>query len=161
MFDLFMRYCRMVDCVKTMRLTPQQCKDNDLTVSECTFIYDHFDDLKKEYGKLYYVSKGLKKKVPFEYLKVLNILYPGNDFVSEEELGMTVDEWTDIFDKDNWKQTYVVKFIDIEDNDGHSDTVLEYLFEGDKSSKMPSEYILDSVVDYVEVHDDYIFIYVK
>ena len=36
----------MVDCKKTLRLTPAQCKDNELTVSECTFIYDHFDTLK-------------------------------------------------------------------------------------------------------------------
>jgi hypothetical protein len=65
----------MVECKPTMRLTPQFCREHDLTVSECTFIYDHFEQLKEEYGKLYYVSKGLKKKVPFEYLEVLNKLY--------------------------------------------------------------------------------------
>lgn len=77
MFDLFIRYCRMVNCKPTLHLTPQFCKDNDLTVSECTFIFDHFKELKEEYGKLYYVSKGLKKKVPFEYLEVLYQLYGG------------------------------------------------------------------------------------
>ncbi len=77
MFDLFMRYCRMVNCKKTLHLSPQTCKENDLTVSECTFIFDHFDLLKEEYGKFYYVSKGLEKKVPFEYLEVLYQLYGG------------------------------------------------------------------------------------
>ena len=52
MFDLFMRYCRMTNCKATMHLTPAQCKDNDLTVSECTFIYDHFDTLKAEHAAL-------------------------------------------------------------------------------------------------------------
>ena len=55
----------MVDCKKTLRLTPAQCKDNELTVSECTFIYDHFDTLKAEYQKVYLLSKSLGKKDAF------------------------------------------------------------------------------------------------
>lgn len=70
-----MRYCRMVDCKKTLRLTPAQCKDNELTVSECTFIYDHFDILKAEYQKVYLLSKSLGKKMPFEYADILRKLY--------------------------------------------------------------------------------------
>lgn len=70
-----MRYCRMVDCKKTLRLTPAQCKENDLTVSECTFIYDHFDTLKTEYQKVYLLSKSLGKRIPFEYEVILRKLY--------------------------------------------------------------------------------------
>ncbi len=67
----------MVDCKKTLRLTPAQCKENDLTVSECTFIYDHFDTLKTEYQKVYQLSKKFKKSIPFEYKVILNKLYGG------------------------------------------------------------------------------------
>ncbi len=75
MFDLFMRYCRMVDCKKTLRLTPAQCKENDLTVSECTFIYDHFDTLKNEYEKVYVLSKKFNSHIPIEYQMILRKLY--------------------------------------------------------------------------------------
>lgn len=58
-----------------MHLTPAQCKDHDLTVSECTFIYDHFDTLKAEYRKVYLLSKSLGRKISFEYETVLRKLY--------------------------------------------------------------------------------------
>ena len=58
-----------------MHLTPAQCKENDLTVSECTFIHDHFDTLKAEYQKVYLLSKSLGRKIPFEYETVLRKLY--------------------------------------------------------------------------------------
>lgn len=91
MFELFLKYVQATNNTKSMKL--EDCEKSGLTKEEFIFIYDHFDQIKKDYAVIvalaiafnsildrcdmknpvYRNAKAIRYKI-IKYIENLNIL---------------------------------------------------------------------------------------
>lgn len=91
MFELFLKYIQATNNTKSMKL--EDCEKSGLTKEEFIFIYDHFDQIKKDYAVIvalaiafnsildrcdmknpvYRNAKAIRYKI-IKYIENLNIL---------------------------------------------------------------------------------------